>query len=482
MLASMNRFPLVLALATPDPEISYPDARGSRQDIMVATSSGLHPNTLTDLLSFPYIFRGALDVQARCITEGMMLAAARALALLAREEVVEEVEKAYGNEHFSFGPEYLLPRPIDPRILVRESAGVSRQAVEENVARSPVDDAAYQESLAARLGAGREILRGLMLRARREKYRVVFSEGGNETILRASRILRDEGIAVPVLLGKEDEIRNTIGRLGLDLGAVSIVDPSRSPRFGAYADEYFRMRRRRGVIRRAADDLLRRADCWAAMMVHMGDADMMVGGLSTHYVDTLRTIIDVIGPAPGVRRISSHHLVLLPKDVAVMADCTVNIDPGEEDLAEIALLAAQTCRSLGIEPRVAMLSFSNFGSVDHPLSRKIERATAIAKERAAELNLDGEMQLLTARSESVRREYFPFAELKKDANVLVFPDLQSGNLTMQSLQCMGETDAFGPLLMGTRLPAHILQYGSSVDMVVNLVAIAIVEAAESGKG
>jgi malate dehydrogenase (oxaloacetate-decarboxylating)(NADP+) len=311
---------------------------------------------------------------------------------------------------------------------------------------------------------------------------VVFSQGSNETILRASRILRDEGIAMPILLGKEDDVHKAAERVGVDLSGVAVVDPARSPKFEAYAGEYFRMRRRRGVIRPAADERLRHGDFFASMMVHMGDADMMIAGLSTHYVDTLRTIIEVIGPAPGVRRISSHHLVVLSKDVVVLADCTVNIDPDSEDLAEIALLAARTSRSLGIEPRVAMLSFSNFGSVDHPLSRKIEKAVEIAREKAADLCIDGEMQLLTARSESVRRDYFPFTDLKKDANVLVFPDLQSGNLTMQSLYSMGEADAFGPLLMGTRLPAHILQYGASVESVVNLTAIAVVEAVELRKG
>jgi len=481
MLRSMNRFPLVLALATPEPEIEYQEARGSRQDMIVATSSGLHPNTLTDLLSFPYIFRGALDVQARSITEGMMLAAARALARLAREDVVEEVEKAYGNEHFSFGPEYLLPKPIDPRILVWESSGVSQQAIEEKVAGRPVDSTAYRESLAARLGTGRDMLRGLMLRARQEKLRVVFSQGSNETILRASRIIQDEGIAVPILLGREEEIRKATDRLGLDLGGVDIIDPERSPRFEAYSNEYFRMRRRRGVIPAAADERVRLKDYFSSMMVHTGDADMMIAGLSTHYVETLRTIIEVIGPAPGVRRISSHYLVLLPKDVVLLADCTVNIEPDAEELAEIALLAARTSRSLGLEPCVALLSFSNFGGVDHPLSRKMRRAVELAKEKAEDLSLDGEMQLITARDESVRKEYFPFTDLKKDANVLVFPDLQSANLTMHSLQCMAEASAIGPLLMGTRLPAHVLQYGSSVQSVVNLVAVAAVEAAELRK-
>jgi len=470
-----------LALATPDPEIGYREARGCRQDIIVATSSGLFPNTLTDLLSFPYILRGALDVQATTITEEMMLAAARSLAELAREEAIEEVEKAYGDEHFSFGPEYLIPKPIDPRILVWESSGVSQEAIAQGLARQVIERDAHREHLAVRLGTGREIVRGLMLRARQEKFRVVYTEGTNETILRASHIVREEGVAVPLLLGKEDTIRKTAEKLGVDLGGVTIIDPDRSTRFEAYAEEYFRMRRRRGVIRPAADDRLRHGDYYASMMVNMGDADMMIAGLSTHYVETLRTIFEVIGPAPGVRRVSSHHLVVLAKDAVVLADGTVNIEPDAEELAEIALLAARSCRNLGIEPRVAMLSFSNFGSVDHRLAKKVRQATEIARKQAPELSLDGEMQLLTARNAAVRQQYFPFAELRGDANVLVFPDLQSGNLTMQSLEYMGEANIIGPLLMGTRLPAHILQYGASVESVVHLTAVAVAEAAELRK-
>ncbi len=481
MIRSMARFPIVLALATPEPEILYADARGSRQDVIVATSSGVDPNVLTDLLSFPYIFRGALDVQARRITEGMMIAAAHSLARLAREEVIEEVEQAYGNEHFSFGPEYLLPKPMDPRILVWESSAVSQKAIEESLADHVVEAAAHQESLSVRLGTGREILRGLMLRARQSKKRVVFSEGSNDTILRACSILQEEGIAEPILIGREQEIREAVDRLHLDLGGLTIVDPFRSPHMSTYAAEYFRMRHRRGVIRPAADFRLRHRDYFAAMMVHMGDADMMLAGLSTHYVETLRTIIEVIGPAPGIRRISSHYLLLLEKDVVLLADCVVNIDPDAEELAEIALLAARTSRAVGMEPRVAMLSFSNFGSVDHPYARKVRLATEIARKKAPDLALDGEMQLLTARSDSVRQWYFPFTEFNKDANVLVFPDLQSGNLTMHSLHCMGQAKTIGPLLMGTRLPAHILQYGTTVEDVVNLTATAVVEAAEIGR-
>ncbi len=477
MVRSMSRYPIVFALASPEPEISYEAARATRRDVIVATSLDQHPNAILDLLGFPYIFRGALDVQATRITPGMLVAAARALADLAREDVVEEVERAYGFTSFSFGPEYLLPKPVDPRILVREAAAVAQRAIEEGVARSPVSAERYQESLTVRLGTGRDTMRHMILRARQEKFRVVFSEGGNPTILRACGILADEGIASPILLGREEEVRGAAERLRLDLGGVPVVDPDRSPRFDAYADELFRMRRRKGVMRAGAAERLGQRDCFAAMMLHAGDADMMIAGVSTHYADSLRTLLEVIGPAPGISRVSSHYMVLLPKRVIFLADCAVNIRPDAEQLAEIALLAARMARSLGVEPRVAMLSFSNFGSVDHPDTRRVRRATEIARERAPELVVDGEMQLATALDAALRREYFPFSGLDEDANVLVFPSLESGNLALHLLQHVGGAVPIGPILMGTRLPVHLLQYGMTVEEVVNIVTVGIVEAA-----
>jgi malate dehydrogenase (oxaloacetate-decarboxylating)(NADP+) len=477
MVRSMARFPVVLALATPTPEIDYEAARASRKDVIVATSLDRHPNAVLDLLSFPYIFRGALDVQATRITTGMLVAAARALAELAREDVTEEVERAYGKERFTFGPEYLLPKPIDQRILVRESAAVARQAIEEGVARRPLKSEAYQETLAVRLGMGRETLRAMILSARQRKLRVVFSEGTSETILRACALLMEEGIASPILLGREGEVREATERLRLGLSGVQIVDPVRSPRFESYVEEYFRMRRRRGVMRAAAAQRLRQTDTFAALMLHLSDADMMIAGFSTHYVESLRTILEVIGPAPGVRRVSSHYLVLLPKGALFLADCAVNVDPDAAGLAEIALLTAATARALGIEPRVSMLSFSNFGSVDHPYARKVRRATELAKEQAPGLVIDGEMQLATALDPSLRHEYFPFCSLDRDANVLIFPGLHSGNLALHLLQYVGGAVPIGPLLMGTRLPAHLLQYGATVEEVVNLVTVGAVEAA-----
>jgi malate dehydrogenase (oxaloacetate-decarboxylating)(NADP+) len=353
---------------------------------------------------------------------------------------------------------------------------VARRAIEEGVARRPLESGAYQDSLTVRLGTGRETMRGMILAARQRKLRVVFPEGTNETILRACSILMEEGIARPILLGREEDVRAATERLRFDLSGVPVVEPPRSPRFEAYVDEYFRMRHRRGVMRAAAVQRLRQTDSFAAMMLHAGDADMMIAGVSTHYVESLRTILEVIGPASGVRKVSSHYLVLLPKGILFLADCAVNIEPDADALAEIALLAAGTARSLGIEPRVSMLSFSNFGSVDHAFTRKVRRATEIAKTRAPELVIDGEMQLATALDGPLRKEYFPFSSLDQDANVLVFPDLQSGNLALHLLEHVGGAVPIGPLLMGTRLPAHLLQYGARVEDVVNLTTVGAVEA------
>jgi malate dehydrogenase (oxaloacetate-decarboxylating)(NADP+) len=481
MIRSMARFPIVLAMAMPQPEIAYQEARAVRRDVIVATSDGQDPNAIVDLLSFPYIFRGALDVRASRISVGMMLAAARALADLAREEVTEEVSRAYGNATFTFGPEYLLPKPIDPRILVRESRAVAEQAVAEGLARAPLDVESYEGALTVRLGTGREVMRRLIVKARQQRCRLVLPEGTQETTLRACRMLIDDGIASPILLGREEEIRAAAQRLGHELEGVTIVDPLRSARFDAYAEEYLRLRARRGVTPDLARARLSDPVYFAALMVHLGDADMLIGGAATHYAESMRKVLEVIGPAPGVRRTASLHVVLKPKTTYFMGDCAVNIAPEAEDLAEIALLSAGMVRSLGIEPRVAMLSFSNYGGTEHPLARKVRRATAIARERAPDLIVDGEIQLFTALDDATRRRYFPYSELHQSANVLIFPDLQSGTLALHMLQKLGEAVAVGPVLTGTRRPFHILQHGSSAEDLVNVAVIGVVQAAEEKK-
>lgn len=480
MIRSMGRFPLVFAMASPEPEISYQDARNARRDVIVATSQGQDPNTIVDLLSFPYIFRGALDVEASRITERMMLSAARALADLAREEVIEEVTRAYGNESFTFGAEYLLPKPIDPRILVRESAAVAAQAIDDGIARKPVTASEHEEHLTVRLGTGREMLRSLILKARQGNQRIVFPEGGHDTILRASSMLMDEGMANPILVGDEEQIQREAEALGLDVGGVTIIDPVRDPRFDVYATEYFKLRCRRGITidmarARVGDPLY-----FATMMLHTGTADMMIAGVASHYTQAMKPVLEVIGAAPGVTRISSQHMVLRPKDVYFLADCALNIESDARQLAEIALLAASMVSSLGIEPRLAMLSFSNFGSVDHPYTRKVREATHLVRQYAPQLTIDGELQLAVALDGDVRRRYFPFTTLQMDANVLIFPDLQSGNLALHLLQKLGDAVAVGPVLMGTRRPVHLLQYGASAEDVVNLAAVGVVEAVGRG--
>jgi len=480
-IRKMARFPVVLAMAVPTPEITWEAARAARRDVLVATSAGQDPNTIVDLLSFPYIFRGALDVQAARISVGMMLAAARALAGLAREEVTEEVCRAYGNARFTFGPEYLLPKPIDPRILGRESRAVAQQAIAEGLARRTLDVDAYEGDLPVRVGTGREVLRRIVLEARRHACRLVLPEGTDESTMRASRIIVDEGIANPILLGNEEEMRAGAARLGLELEGVTIMDPLRSPRLEAYADEYFRLRSRRGVTPDLARARLRDPAYFAALMVHLGEADMMLSGAAGQYAEAMRRVLEVIGPAPGVRKVASLHLVLRPKATYVLADCALQISPTPEDLAEIALLSAGLARSLGLEPRVAMLSFSNYGNVDHPSARHVREATRIARERAPDLVLDGEIQIGAALDEETRRRYFPFSELRQNANVLVFPDLQAGNSAMQIIERLGDAVLVGPVLIGTRRPVHVAQYGSSVEELVRIAAVGVVQAAQEKK-
>jgi len=481
MVHALAPRPLVVALAFLDPEIEYDDARAVRRDVMVLTSRLRRPNGVSSLLSVPYLLRGALDVGAEKITDGMLLAASRALADLAREEVIEEVSRAYGGESFAFGPEYLVPRAVDPRILDRLSTAVAPAAASEGIAANPVEPERYREQLVTRLGAGREVMRGLLLQARRHAPRIVFPEGSAEVVLRACSITVDEGLGRPVLLGRRDRVAAAADRLGLELHGVEIIDPQLDPRVDAYAEAYFRRRGRRGVTPEMARTRVRDPRYFGALMLDCGDADLMVSGASAPYAESIRPVLEVIGPAPGVRRIASQYLLLRPGQVTFLADCAVNIEPDAEGLAEIALLSAGMARAAGVEPRVAMLSFSNFGSVDHPLTRKVRRAVDLVRERDPELVIDGEMQPLPALDTAMRHRYFPFAELGGDANVLIFPDLQSGNLAMHLLTTLGERVVVGPVLLGARRPVHLLQYGSTVREVVDLAAVATVYAAAMGQ-
>jgi malate dehydrogenase (oxaloacetate-decarboxylating)(NADP+) len=479
MIRSMEARPIVIALAAPEPEIDYREARAARHDVVVFTSRSADPNAIVDLLSSPYVFRGALDARASRITEGMMIAAARALAELAREEVPEEVSRAYGNVVFRFGPEYLLPKPVDPRILVWESAAVAKQATVEGVASQGTDATLYRESLAVRVGTGRELIRQVVLEARRLQPRIVLPDGTSRAILGAASILIDEGIGTPILLGHEEEVRGVAAGLGLELRGASVLDPLTDPRLERFAEQLFRQRERRGLIRDVARARLRDPVYFGSMMLNSGDADLMIAGMMAPYAESIRRVLEVVGPAPGVHRIFGLYMILRPNDVFFLADCSVNIEPGEETLADMAIMASRLVRSLGLEPRVAMLAFSDYGSVSHPLARRVRRATELATERDPDLIIDGEVQLLTALSREIREQLFPFSRLRQDANVLIFPDLQSGHLAVQLLEILGDAVTVGPLLVGTRRPVHVLQYGSTAEAVVNLAALGAVHAADA---
>jgi malate dehydrogenase (oxaloacetate-decarboxylating)(NADP+) len=480
MVRTMGPRPLVLALSAPDPEIGYAEARASRHDVIVCTSRSGSPNALVDLLSFPYVFRGALDAEASRITESMMLAGARALAELAREEVPPEVSRAYHGERLGFGPEYLLPKPIDPRILVVQASAVAAQAVSDGVARRAVDPVAYQEQLRARAGTGRDLIRQITLKARRLQPRIVLPEGTAPAMIAASALIADEGIGTPILLGNPGEIAAAAARDGVNLTAVSVIDPLADSRAEHYAEDLYRRRARRGLIREHARQQVRDPWYFGGMMLDSGDADMMISGVTAPYSQSIARVLEVIGAAPDTGRIAGLYVVVRGREVYFLADCSVTLEPDAEQLATIALLSAGLVRALGVEPRIAMLAYSNFGSVDHPLTRKVRAATAIARQAEPGLCIDGEMQMLTALDSRIRDTYFPFCMLQQNANVLVFPDLQSGSLALQLLQSLGDALVIGPVLLGTRRPVHLLQYGGSPEEVTNLAAVGAVYAAELG--
>jgi malate dehydrogenase (oxaloacetate-decarboxylating)(NADP+) len=481
LVQAMGARPVVLSLSAPDPEIGYSEARASRHDVIACTSRSGAPNALVDLLSFPYVFRGALDAEATGITETMMLAAARALAELAREEVPPEVARAYHNERLGFGPEYVLPKPVDPRLLVVVSAAVAAQAGADGVARRPVDVDAYPEQLRARSGAGRDLMRQVTLKARRLQPRIVLPEGTAPAIIAASAIIADEGIGTPILLGKPEEIAAAAERAGFGLAGVLTLDPHADARAPRYAEELYRRRARRGLIRERAQHNIRDSWYFGGMMLDAGDADMMISGVTAPYAQSIARVLEVVGADPDAGRIAGLYVVVRGRDVYFLADCAVTIEPDAGQLAKVALLSAGLVRALGIEPCIAMLAYSNFGSVEHPLTRRVRAATEMARNADPGLRIDGEMQMLTALDRSIRETYFPFCALQHNANVLIFPDLQSGSLALQLLQSLGDALVIGPVLLGARRPVHLLQYGGSAEEVVNLVAVGAVYAAERGQ-
>ncbi|MGE5488828.1 MAG: phosphate acetyltransferase [bacterium] len=482
MLQSMAPNPIVFAMANPDPEISYEAALAARSDIIMCTGRSDFPNQVNNVLGFPFIFRGALDVRATAINDEMKLAATRALAALAKEDVPDSVRAAYGVEHMEFGREYIIPKPFDPRVLIWEAAAVAQAAIETGVAQVQIDIEEYKEQLERRLGKSREIMRLVMHEASTAPQRIVFPEGDQGKILRACHILVEESIAVPILLGNEEQIRRTAEELRVDLQGVRIVDPATSPDLERYAEVLYTQRQRKGVTRREAREMILNKNTFAAVMVQLGDADALVAGLTQHYPDTIRPALQVIPVREGLHRVSGVYMLITPKrDIYFLADCTVNIEPSSEDLAEIAITTAEMARRFNVEPRVAMLSFSNFGSTRHPLAEKVRRAVEIVRSREPNLIIDGEMQADTAVVPEIIESTYPFSTLKGGANVLVFPNLEAANIAYKLLARIGGAEVIGPILTGTSKPVHVLQRDAEVNDIVNVAAIAAVDAQASKK-
>jgi malate dehydrogenase (oxaloacetate-decarboxylating)(NADP+) len=478
MIKSMADKPIVFAMANPDPEITYEDATSVRDDMIMATGRSDFPNQVNNVLGFPFIFRGALDVRASCINDEMKIAASHALAELTKEDVPDSVLKAYSKKRVEFGKEYIIPKPFDPRVLFREATAVAKAAMESGVAKTPIKDfEEYRDRLEARLGKSREVMRFFIHKAKCEPKRIVFPDGEEDKILRAAQMLMDEGIAKPILLGSQSTITQRIKDLGLELQKAEIIRPRRSPRLEEYVTALYNLRKRKGMVQAAALHTLKyNYNVFGMMMVEMGDADGLISGLTEHYPATIRPALQIIGRREGVQRICGAYMMVFKNQTVFIADATVNIEPTAEDLAEIALLTAEKATSLNIEPRIAMLSFSNFGSTDHPLTEKVRRATEIVKKKAPHLIVEGEIMADTALDPDIASEVFPFSKIKGDANVLICPDLTSANIAYKLLAKLGGATAIGPILLGIRKPVYLLAPGSDVNDIVNITAMAVSEA------
>jgi malate dehydrogenase (oxaloacetate-decarboxylating)(NADP+) len=476
MLQPMADRPIIFALANPNPEIGYEKAKAARPDAIVATGRSDFPNQVNNVLGFPGIFRGALDVRARAINEEMKVAATHALSALAKEDVPDSVLRAYGLARLQFGPEYINPKPFDPRALIWVSAAVAEAAMRTGVAQVQINLATYRDELARRLGRTYEVMQNVRQRAQAAPKRIVFSEGEHDKVLRASHQIIEERIAYPILLGRPEVVGHRLTELGFEDVCPKVIDPAHSPHFEAYVQEFYRLRRRGGVTLGTAREQMLNPNFFGAMMVHMGDADGFVAGVSQNYPETIRPALQIIKTRPGVHRVAAVFVIVTKKDVYFFADTHVNIDPTAEDLAEIAVLAAEVAHDFDVEPRVAMLSFSNFGSNHHPQSEKMRRAVELALEINPELMIDGEMMADTALVPEIMEEEYPFSNLKGGSTVLVFPDLAAANIAYKMMMRIGGAESLGPILMGLSKSVHVLQRGATVEEIVNMAAIAVVDA------
>lgn len=481
MIQSMANKPIVFALANPDPEIPYEKAVSARPDIIMATGRSDYPNQVNNVLGFPFIFRGALDVRATAINEEMKLAAVKALAALAKEPVPDIVSAAYDETSMRFGPTYIIPKPIDPRLLVKVSPAIAKAAMDSGVARQPIKDwDAYEAALYRRLGSDDNILRFILNKAKQNPKRVVFADSENIKILKAAQVAKDEGLAIPILLGNEKKILDMIKENGLQLPNVTIIDPKNDnteKKRCEYGDLFFEKRKRRGFNMYEARKIMRERPYFGTMMVETGEADAFISGLTRQYPDTLRPALEIIGTEEDAKRVAGMYVMLTRKGPLFFADTTVNFNPTEDELVDITLMTVRTVEHFNIKPKVAMLSYSNFGSSSSPEAILMRNAVAKIKQRRPELIIDGEIQAGLAFNKDLLRENYPFTDLMHESpNVLIFPNLAAGNIAYHLLQEVGGAEAVGPILLGMRKPVHVLQLGSSVRQIVNMIAIAVVDA------
>jgi malate dehydrogenase (oxaloacetate-decarboxylating)(NADP+) len=480
MLKKMAAKPIVFAMANPDPEITYEDAMNAREDLIMATGRTDYPNQVNNVLGFPYIFRGALDVRATKINEAMKLAAVKALAELAKSAVPDIVNLAYNQKSLSFGEEYIIPKPIDPRLLSTVAPAVAKAAMESGVAQKNITDwEAYAVELNKRLGLDNQLLRVLGTKARRDPKRLVFAEADNLKILKAASIVYDEGIAYPILLGEENKIKQIADDNDIDISELPIIDP-RAEQYEAtrqkYGEEFFKKRQRKGFNHYESIKMMKDRNHFGCMMIEDGDADAMISGLTRNYADAIRPAIQIIGTEEGVKKIAGMYLLITKKGPLFLADTTVNFNPTAEELAEITLMVAKEVRNLNITPRIAMLSYSNFGSSDSAEAKLVAKATQLVKQRNPSLIIDGEVQASIVFNNEILKDN-PFSELvDQNVNVLIFPNLTAGNVAYNLLKEIGGADAIGPILLGIKKPVHVLQLGSTVRSIVNMSLIAVIDA------
>ncbi len=484
MVISMAKNPIIFALANPDPEITYDDAKAAREDAIIATGRSDYPNQVNNVLGFPFIFRGALDVRAKGINEEMKLAAVYAIASLAKQPVPDMVNLAYNTKNMCFGVDYIIPKPLDPRLITTVSPAVAKAAMDSGIARIKITDwEGYKDVLSKRLGHDDKLIRVITSKAKQNPQRVVFAEADNYKILKAAQLVREEGIAKPILLGNIKKIKELIKENSLDLGDTPIIDPrEETEKKSQFGELFFQKRKRRGYNLYEARKAMTERNHYGCMMVETGEADALISGLTRKYTDVIRPALRIIGVQDEVRKVAGMYIMITKKGPFFFADTTINVNPTVEDLVDITVLTAKAVKNYNIKPRIALLSFSNFGSTDDASAMKVRDAVAILQTKYPGMIVDGEMQANFALNPQLMKDNFPFSELAKEgANTLIFPNLESGNIAYKLLQEMGSAEAIGPILLGMKKPVHILQLGSSVREIVNMVTIAVVDAQSKKK-